>query len=163
MISSPQNTPLARAFRSLVWLVVLALGFAGCSPNKPGAVTGKVTYKGKAVTGGTMKLYPVSGKIDIPVTLKHDGTFVSTNIPPGDYKVTVETESVKNAPDPNRIGFEIKDRKLPKDVQPRKFDTSGLPRPAYVEIPRKYADLKTTDLTLKIAQGKKDIVLELKD
>src|SRR5579872_7386303 len=97
-----------RAF--LGWFVLLALvagATAGCGGKKAKTATaeGKVTYKNKPVTGGTIRFYPASGQTvggasaasqaAAQGTIKGDGTFMVPSIPMGDYRVAIETESVK--------------------------------------------------------------------
>jgi len=86
----------------------LACAIVGCG-NKPKlvAVTGKVTHKGKAVTGGSVWFHPegtdegkpekMSGQLQI------DGTFSAKTfphgdgIPPGKYKVTLSPDVAARA------------------------------------------------------------------
>jgi hypothetical protein len=167
MVFSPNTTRTGRAVL-LASLIVLVLGLAGCRKAKQEPMTGKVIYDGQPVTGGMMKLHAPGGKITIPITIKNDGTFTTTDVPPGEYKVTVETESVKEQPDPAspKMPKDFKPPTPPKDVKvppeiDLKVDRKG--KAVYVKIPLKYADVKSTDLTWTVGTGKNDKVFELKD
>jgi hypothetical protein len=145
-------------------LAVLALALAGCGRSKKADVSGTISYRGAPVTGGTLTLYPVGGKREtaIPVFIKKSGAFVTTGVPPGDYEVAIETESVKKV----AKGYDTKDMKPPSTVKmPEKManpQQSG-DVPVYVEIPRKYADPKTSGLKWTITKGKNEKPFELTD
>lgn len=96
----------------LVRLVTLAalLGVAGCGEEKPKLVpvTGKVTFKGKPLTAGSVYFHPDAGNSytkDVPSSLLQlDGAFAMKTFPfgegisPGKYRVTLAPELA------NRIG-----------------------------------------------------------
>jgi hypothetical protein len=100
-------------------------------PDEKGDVEGKVTYKGAPLPGGTVTF--VGGKGSFPAPLKEVGTYSVKALPVGEYRIAVETESVK-----------------------------AKKGPRFVAIPAKYADPDTSGLTVKVTKGKQthDIVLE---
>jgi hemoglobin len=71
-------------------------------PKKPekedagdvGQISGKATYKGQPLPGGTIGLHTKDG-LAVSTPLSEDGTYVAAKVPPGEYVVTLETESVK--------------------------------------------------------------------
>ena len=81
--------------------------------NKPKlvSVTGKVTHKGKTVTGGSVWFHPEGGTDDVQERmsgqLQLDGTFTAKTfphgdgIPPGKYKVTLSPDLAGRAGVPN--------------------------------------------------------------
>jgi hypothetical protein len=89
-------------------MFALALSLAGCG-NKPHLVnvTGKVTHKGKSVTGGSVWFHPeggAEGKSEkMSGQLQLDGTFTAKTfphgegIPPGKYKVTLSPDLASRA------------------------------------------------------------------
>jgi hypothetical protein len=83
-------------------LFALALAMSGCgSKPKLVAVTGKVTHKGKAMTGGSVWFHAEGGQDKVEKMggqLQLDGTFTAKTfphgdgIPPGKYKVTLSPD-----------------------------------------------------------------------
>lgn len=85
-------------------VLALALSLTGCGGDKPTLVevAGKVTHKGKPVTGGSVWFHPAEGssyKGEKPSgQLQVDGTFNARTfpygggIPPGNYKVTLSPD-----------------------------------------------------------------------
>ena len=130
------------------WIVVLSIGLlllAGCGPRRPnsGTVTGTITYKGQPVNAGALTLYATAaegGTLLVPVT--EDGTFGTTDVPPGEYKVVVEA----------RVGGAV-------------GGTTGAQaavKPT-IPFPKKYKDRLTTDLTLPVHAGEQKVELKLTD
>ena len=82
-------------FRGGLMIALLSgvLLVAGCG-GSTGNVSGKVTYKGAALKGGTIGFVDSSGRV-MGAALEGDGTYKIKNLPTGEYKVTVETASVR--------------------------------------------------------------------
>jgi hypothetical protein len=129
----------------------LSLLAAGCGKTKDATVSGKVTYHGQPVTGGSLTLHPTDGGPDYPVTLNPDGTFQVAGAPLGEMKVTVETESLRNMPAPGSNPYG--NFKLPPGQKPEAPPPSTEDMGKYVKIPRKYQDVKTTPLTWTLKKG----------
>jgi hypothetical protein len=155
----------------------LALVFvaSGCKPaRKDMVITGKVTYKGEPVTGGTMKLYspdatplPGGGDNSFHIQIKPDGTYAASNIPTGPMKVAIETDSIKRAMGPARnqatglpAGVKPPPGYKPPEQQPAPAGVGTQPK--YVQIPAKYADPSTSGLTWDI-KGSETKNFELSD
>jgi hypothetical protein len=146
--------------------ILLCLAFAasllcGCSnsnPNAPSKLTGRVTYNGAAVTAGNMTFYPKDGGV-YTASLDSDGKFLATDLPASESTVTIETESFNPAKKtPTYGGKSGKDQMYtPPGVQPQQ--NAG----TYVKIPPKYADKKTSDLTVTLVRGNQSKDFELKD
>lgn len=151
-------------------VAALALSAVGCGGSKKATLHGKVTLNGSTpVTGGTIKLYPEDGKGEpFAGSIRPDGTYEIAGVSPGKKQVAIETESVKNS-SPGGAGGGggggggpptprmPKDMKPPKDMpmpQKLELDTSNLPK--YVKIPAKYANPKTSGITVEITKGKKE-------
>jgi hypothetical protein len=156
MTRTRRNSP-GRAVVSLtVCLALAAMMSAGCgSKSKSNELSGKVTYNGNPVTGGSLKFYPADGKgAPYPVPLSRDGTYVASGIPKGKMKVTVET--VKGT----TPGYHMPGGgKLPPGTKVPEVDTSNAP--VYVQIPRKYASEKTTPLNCDVTGGKQEASFDL--
>jgi hypothetical protein len=152
-----------RSFRPFVSLFVLLaavmLPLAGCGKtNKPLTVSGKISYKGKALGGGTIKFHPsAEGAGMVPGNIKPDGTF-SFGVPAGQSQISIETESVR---DVARKGGNY--MKMPGAKIPEGMKVSDTPDPTYVPIPKKYADPKTSGLTWDVSPGNNTKNFDLTD
>lgn len=165
-------------------LLVVAAGCGG--GDKKSHLAGLVTYNNAPVTGGNLNVTNDSGG-SFSCAIQMDGNYVITDIPPGTYSVTVDTESVN--PDrktpaygsPQKMGpgagTAAKMEKMNKEYESmmKKGGEAGSPDaggsfgPAskeellkrYTKIPAKYTDKKTSGLTVEVGQGKikKDFVL----
>lgn len=81
-----------RALIASVFATLLVFA-AGCSGDKKSKVTGIITYKNEPVKGGNIYLTNDSGgSFSSPITM--EGSYTITDIVPGTYSVTVDTESV---------------------------------------------------------------------
>lgn len=148
-------------------LVGSALGFslallAGCSSSKDKnlSLSGKVSYKGTPVTGGTLSLAPTDGKTPpVKISINGDGNY--NIVPPalGNLKVVIETESIRAF---NAGGTPSRKIKGP-DGKERIEELPTANQQKYVRIPPKYARPETTDLTVDIHAGKNEKNFELTD
>jgi len=145
----------------------LFLALSGCKPpaKVKNEVTGKVTYKGTLVTGGTITFVSTTAGLgDLPCEIKADGTYVAVNVPTGAVKLVVETDSVKLIDDKQME--EAKKTMKPEDFkswmanleQNRKADGR-----TYVKIPKIYADKKQTPLTYTVQEGRQEHNIDLND
>jgi hypothetical protein len=140
-------------------------------------VSGKVTYNGAPVPGGTVTLVPAGGGPPQTLVLGSDGTFRVGSIPFGTYKVAVETESVKGALQkmfPGQGPTEAELAQLPPNqrantqVTPSQADLEKMPPEmrsqirAYVEIPKQYADANGSGLTWEIKNSTETKTFDLK-
>jgi hypothetical protein len=101
----------------------------GCgSPTKTlkdrASAAGTVTFDGKALPAGTIGFESADGQISTAVSVKSDGTFFTDRAPIGKSLVTVDTTSIQAG---NRA--------------------------AYVPIPEKYNNSRTSGLTADIQPG----------
>ncbi len=93
--------------------------------EETGGLSGKVTFNGKPVTGGVIRLTGADGAgIGTEITL--DGGYKFKFVKPGEYAVTVDTEGLNNPTKPN---------------------------PAYVMLPAKFRDPKTSALKIEVKKG----------
>jgi hypothetical protein len=142
--------------RFLVLILPLSLVLvAGCGSNKsaPAKVSGKITYQNAPVTGGTIVFHGADGGI-YSCGILADGTYEGTDLPAGDLKVTIETESIN----PNRKMPAYGGKAGTQSPKPEGATTGG---GTYVKIPPKYADKDQSGLTVTLAKGKqtKDFTL----
>lgn len=135
------------------WLTGLAasgliLWVIGCGPKEPvGAVSGKVWYRGLAVTSGSV-VFEAAGGETVLAPLQADGSFVvkthdKAGLPPGSYQVAVT---------PTQIGS----GEIPLAVNPG--EAASPPPPS---VPAKYHTTATSGLTTQVQAGENP-PLELK-
>jgi hypothetical protein len=157
--------------RMLLVSPFLFLLASGCGTSKTGAssVSGKITYNGQKVTAGNVTLYPKEGA-PVPVGIQSDGTYTSTDMIPGEYTVTVETESARPHEAPvyggGRGGAPAKGE---GGMQPGAGGMSPRPKDAqqstgtYTKIPDKYSKKETSGLKTTVGKGKNTYDIPLTD
>jgi Carboxypeptidase regulatory-like domain len=127
--------------RWIVTVSIVLLLLVGCGPkgSRGGALSGTVSYKGQPINGAALTLYDTKGgMLIVPVT--QEGNFRTTDVPPGEYKVVVQSTSGGAA----RSGAQY------------------APTPT-IAFPNKYKDPLKTDLKINVAEGEQKVNLELKD
>jgi hypothetical protein len=126
----------------------------GCSSGNPqitGAkVSGKVTYQGKVVTGGDIRVTSIDDPNQtMRARIDGDGQYIMPNAPTGTCKVVVDTLAAKSdmsvlaakgGGDPNAYGKPVK----------------------YMPINGKYATEESTDYTVTVEKGEQILNIELK-
>jgi hypothetical protein len=106
----------------------------GC--GGPGTVSGKVTLNGTPLPGGLVTIIDSEGQSRLGRITK-EGTYSMSNVAPGMAQVSVFTSEFGG-------GVRVKGDP-PRD-----------PYGPYVKIPGKYADIKTSGLTIDIKGGKQE-------
>jgi hypothetical protein len=140
--------------RQLVFLSIVCIVLTGCGgkTSSKGAVAGTIKYKDKPVNGCTLTLNPVgdtkSGAIFVPVG--QDGTFRTLDVPPGEYKITVEGSTGSSGLPPTG---NLKE-KMKEQIEAMKTAPT-------IPFPDKYKQVASSTLTLKVEPGenKQDLVL----
>lgn len=132
-----------------------ALMLAGCRGSSEGTISGKVSYKGQALKGGTISIVPKTGAIQSS-TIAEDGGYRIAKVPVGPAQIAVETESLRPKDQKSLPGPYAN---APKDALPQGLmgDTKH-----YVPIPKQYADAEKSGLTLDVKSGKNDHNIDLK-
>jgi len=127
-----------RFAQALLFGAVLVL--VGCQSKPVGTVSGKVTYKGQAVTTGSVNLYAPDKGLGHVAKLDSSGAFtVPEPVAAGTYKFYVQPPPPEQLPPGSPI------KKTP------------------LAIPRKYQDGATTDKTVEVKVGKNDLSIDLTD
>lgn len=159
-------------WRLEVGLLVFPLGLmaVGCGSSQ-GTISGKVSYQGKVVPGGTVSILPGSGGA-LTGEIKEDGTYTIKKVPAGPAKVTVETDSVKpvsSAAPPQARGAAAYYAKMPKPPEGvgKEGQTvgpalSGGDAKRYVPIPANYSDPEKSGLSLTVKGGNNPFDIDLK-
>lgn len=162
-----------------VWCVTVLLAslalIAGCG-RPVGTVSGKVTYQGKTLKGGSVTFVSTEGRQSFAAGIGEDGTYSVPNIRGGEYKVCVETDSQKPPPDV-MIGPGMKmppvakgkfgpppDAPVPEGYTPSDpaSAAAALAAKRYVKIPDQYKDPNTTTLTYTFPGGNQTFDIDLK-
>jgi hypothetical protein len=157
-----------------VAIAAAILTMAGCDSNKQsqGKVSGKVTYNGATVTGGSVTFF-TADNTPLQVPIGADGLYVVPNVPEGPVTVVVETESLNKKAEEYRGGGAGKGMygkggggQVPKgkgmEYSPGPAGGGGA-SPIYVKIPAKYADKATSGLTTTVKKGDQTYNIELTD
>lgn len=163
--------------------LLAALTVIGCKPGNPDypvKVSGKVTYNGATVGGGTITFHTADGApIQAPIT--QDGTYVIASLPEGTFAVTIETESINPSRKKETYGSSGGGglagkyggggggggAAAPKGS--KAGETSPAPEgtqtvdPIYVKIPGKYNNKSTSGLTATLKKGDQKQNFELTD
>jgi hypothetical protein len=91
-MNSPQSSPRRHA---RTFLVLLALGAAGCTGPGGGQLSGTVRYKDEVLSSGPVTwtvLFVSSDGQTIPGLVGKDGQYNANNVPPGLVKIAVVGE-----------------------------------------------------------------------
>jgi hypothetical protein len=137
---------------------------AGCSSS--GTISGKVSYQGRPLTGGTVLFTSTEGRGTKTAQIGADGSYSIEKMPAGPAKIAVETKSTQ--PPPGKFGSgppanmqPPKGVELPAGAQSSVYGTAAKKPPAEV-IPAQYGDPDKSDLTYKVTGGPQTHNIELK-
>jgi hypothetical protein len=155
------RVPVAVRAGITLGLLTSVLFLSGCGQST-GNVSGKVTYKGAPLRGGTVGFVDSSGRT-MGAAMEEDGTFKIKNLPTGEYIVTVETNSVKppqssEAAPPalkKGMGAPPKDAQLPdgyKGSNPAEAAAANAAK-HYILIPGSYSKKETSNLKHTVVAG----------
>jgi hypothetical protein len=129
--------------------LVIAAGFlaavpVGCSSGPPtGEVRGKVTFKGKPVTEGSVTFLNPKGEGDAGADINKDGTYaIPGKVVVGEYLVVITPPVTIVDTDPGKSPPAPVEKNMP-------------------DIPRKYRQQGTTTLKATVKEGKNEINLDM--
>lgn len=146
----------------VVSIALLPLMGCGSKRNQGGVLSGKITYKGQPVNGASLHLIsPSSADTNITIPVSQEGTFQSSNIPPGEYKIVVD------APPPPQQAMRMPPTKgmdpaKAEEMRQKLQQVQGDQKPT-IAFPNKYKRVDQTDLKCNIKEGDQKLDLELKD
>jgi hypothetical protein len=164
-------------------LICLTATGIGCSRTGPRAsVTGTVKYKNEPVKAGTVYFVYEQGGM-YQCDLKPDGSFQFMDVPTGNVKVVVQTETFNPDQKPQSYTQKQKDvakgygknmkeydERMGKGAGESKDASSGLSKEqkealakVYVKIPEKYRNESTTPLTYTVDRGRRVKDFDLSD
>jgi hypothetical protein len=165
--------------------LIATVAMLGCQSGSqfPAKVSGKVTYGGATVGGGTIAFYAPDGKV-YATEINPDGTYVVENISEGTFEVTIETESInpekkteqyksaggglggmygKSGGGVPKFGKGAPKEGAPKSPMPSDSVPSGGTPATYVKIPPKYKEKSTSGLSVTLKKGNNTENFDLKD
>jgi hypothetical protein len=171
------NPTTNRMLRLLpVFALAFLFGVTGCS--KGGKVTGTVKLDGKIVPFGTITFHPAKGKA---VSAEfEDGKYSVEKVPPGECTVTVDTSRYraelnsggKEGPSgmamPPGVKMPGAGQGAPAEMkdamnQGREQQKERLARlQKMIDVPKDFADPKTSGMTYTITSGSQEIDIEMK-
>jgi hypothetical protein len=149
---------------------------AGCGSAKHGEVSGKVTYQGKPLPGGTVMFWPQgveAGARPAPARINEDGGYTAP-VPVGEVAVTVETESLAGKvqtgiPRVGKSGKSMSGGPPPEilaQIEEKKGSSvraeSNPVSDKYVHINKKYSNPQTSGFKLTVQSGAQEFNIDLK-
>jgi hypothetical protein len=159
---------LSRAVNQVLLGCLICFVAIGCGPSF-GSVSGTVTYNGKPLKGGYVTFVSTSGRESASATIQEDGTYKIPKIATGDYKVCVDTDSLKPTQGPPTTAMYGKAAaKTASKAPPASKPPEGAAIPdgytpsnpadmaaqknakIYTPIPGKYGKADTTDLSFSV-------------
>jgi hypothetical protein len=141
--------------------LVLCLATTGCGGN--GSVSGKVSYKGEPLGGGSVLFVSTEGRGSASTEIGPDGQYSIDKIAAGPVKISVETKSAKPVKGPPRGAMPTPPAgAMPKDIDPSKYNQPSQPKGKYVAIPENYADPEKSGLTYTVTGGSQPHDIDLK-
>lgn len=159
-------------------LVLIAAALVGCS-RPTATVTGKISYNGTPLKGGTVSFHNTEQKESFGGIIEENGTYFVPTIYAGNYKIVVETESIKprvgggsmsykkntkkDEPAEKPLDPAIKE-KVPEGYHPSNPGDAGAARAGkrFVQIPAEYGIAESTKLSYTVVGGAQTYDLELK-
>ncbi|MEZ6132711.1 MAG: hypothetical protein R3C59_28930 [Planctomycetaceae bacterium] len=131
-----------------ITIAVILAGCGGKDPNLPEtvSVSGTVSFKGEKLTDGTVMFHPQGGT-GHPATgeIGENGIFTLTTFDASDGAVVG-----------NHI---VTVQQFPRGANPG-FEEEA---PGYVKFPKKYTEVRTSDLLVEVKAGANTLNLELED
>jgi hypothetical protein len=120
------------------------------NPNDKGNVSGKVTYRGQPLSGGTITF---AGSKAYSASIAADGSYQVRDVPVGKYKLAIATAPLLPRDMPPFPRFPKEVPGLPKDAPPNGVPPEMRLPPRGIVIPTKYADPHTSGLTYTVVKG----------
>jgi hypothetical protein len=138
-------------------LLAFALAAGGCGPS--GAVSGKVSFKGAPVKGGTVTFFG-PGNWTGTSSIEEDGSYQIDKPPRGPMRIAVETNTVRpNVPRGMPMG-PPKGTPVPEGFEQSIYNRKGK-ADLYVAIPDRYGEPDTSGLTCEVTGGKQTHNIDL--
>lgn len=138
-----------RGIALLVFLAPVAM-MAGCG-SKSGTISGKVTYQGKAVEGGSVNFLSEGANSTMKTGgIQKDGSYSVSGVPVGPAKITVQGMKARRLLIPAALQ---KEQGGVKEVKTEQSE---------VYVPPRYGKTETSDLKYDVQSGKQQHDIDLK-
>jgi hypothetical protein len=151
-------TPRSRCWGGMLSFTAasLVLGLAGCTAPTA-SVSGKVTYKDKAVRSGNV-LFIGSDSRTYYAQIADDGAYTVNGLPPGLAKIAV------SSPDPKGGGGERgrAEGDAPREPAGRGEDPPAVAVKGWFAIPNDYSDYNKSNQSFDVRPGPNTFNIELK-
>jgi hypothetical protein len=129
---------------------LVPLGCGSKNPNAPASVSGKISYKGQPLKGGSIAFISKDGSGGAySSAIKPDGTYEIKDMAIGAMEVTIETESVNPNLKKQKYGGKGGSSPPPSNVQEKGPATAE----NYVRIPNRYGNRASANLTATLTAG----------
>jgi hypothetical protein len=155
-----------RAF--VVLLFGMCCAIVGCG-KQTGTVTGKVTYQGKILKGGTVTFQNTeSGERSFSSEIQEDGSYTVQDAFTGAYKVCVSTSALRPAsgafaaPPTKQHPNKASDADIPAGGSNPRAQQEARNIKRYKQIPEDYSKPDKTDLSYTVVSGAQTHDIELK-
>jgi hypothetical protein len=162
---TPRRVLLRQVARAACGLVLL-LGAAGCGSY--GHVKGKVYYRDKPLTGGTVVFVSDGGGPSATATIDEQGNYTIDKVAAGPVKIAVDSGPPPGARNPmnrNPMAGKMappKDAPIPEGVDASKLYNTGRGSTGSVAIPEKYKNYQTSEETYTVQSGNQEHDIRLK-
>jgi len=147
--------------------LVAGAGCGGGNSLAPANVSGEVTYNGKKVPGGVVKLIAPDGG-QYTGDIDPDGAYSIADVPTGELIIVVDTSNLDPSKHADLKSGEAKRRAGIQMQQPPAGmgggpTGTGADDRKFVKIPDKYSNSKKSPLSLTVKAGRNVYAIELKD
>jgi hypothetical protein len=146
---------MRKTFFPAALLLVAALAAIGCGSSRTASLSGKVTYRGKAVTSGLVTVISRDGTAVGSGPIQPDGSFTIARAPTGAVKVAVDNPV---PPGLTRDGMVVPPGMSANDPEIKAAREQAR---TFVPIPPRYADPNQSGLIATIKGGKNELPLDL--
>ncbi|MBM3983864.1 MAG: carboxypeptidase regulatory-like domain-containing protein [Planctomycetes bacterium] len=148
------NGNFRRSRARCCWVAVFAALAGGCGGPETATVSGRVTFRGKPVTSGSVIVY-CSDKQIVRGNIGSDGTYTIPNVPRGALAVTVQSHARVPA------GMRLQQNLPPATGGPIP-PTVSADDPACVALPPRYAVPEESGLSVQVERGLVTFDIDLK-
>jgi hypothetical protein len=87
-----------RWFAGILGLAAIVVAASGCGGNKKVTINGTVSYKGQRLSGGMLQFAGLNGAAPSAAPIHPDGTFIMTDVVPGELKVSIAATPQSSGP-----------------------------------------------------------------